>query len=116
MSFIFRTIFWLTLASVVIPPEARLGGDDGDAMPADLGAAMHDIAYEVWGFGVGLAQTCETNPELCQAGQELISATAETGSSLVVGLNNRWQDAASEAAVEPGQAPVTRGKFQARVE
>src|SRR5437588_812014 len=85
MGFILRSVFWLALASIVVPAEARLGYTDKGARGREVPVSeqVHDAAYAVWGFATQLAQTCDTNPALCAAGQNLMSTVTDTGASLL---------------------------------
>jgi hypothetical protein len=75
MGFIFRTIFWLGLALVILPPHARLGAAAGDGDVAwqdiDVGQELHNAAYAAWSLGVDAVSTCDTNPELCKTAASL---------------------------------------------
>lgn len=127
MGFIFRSAFWLVLASILVPAEARLGhdGQAADGAPkVALGDQIHDAAYAAWAFLGQVAQTCETNPDVCKAGQNLAETVADTGSALVIDIHDRLtavaQDhmsAMPESVQQTAQATVQRhAKFQARVE
>lgn len=114
MGFIFRTIFWLGLALVVVPPHARLGGDEEvEWRDIDLALELHNASYALWGLTVQAASACETNPELCKAAEGLIDTTVKTATSLVADTAARRD----EDAVEPRKpAPHRTKKIQARVE
>lgn len=119
MGFIFRAAFWLGLASILVPADARLGyeGQTADGRPpAAIGDQIHDAVYAAWGFASELAQTCETNPSLCEAGQNLASTVAETGSALVIDIHERLTTAAQEHISAVPQAAERHAKFQARAE
>lgn len=96
MSFIFRTIFWLSLALVALPPEARLGGGDETAeiRTADLANAAMNAANNVWSSASEIASTCETNPQLCKAGIDLVNTSFAAAA-----------DAANAAAAHMVSAP-----------
>src|SRR5262245_9172891 len=97
MGFVFRTVFWLGLAMVVIPPHARLGGDDtADFRHVDLGREIQNLTTTVWSVGNAAMQTCETNPGLCKAGQQLLDTTLETAQGLATEARNQWQKAAEK--------------------
>ena len=85
MGFILRSVFWLGLASIIVPVEARLGydGDAAQGHDVPLAERMHDAAYAAWGFAVQVGKTCDTNPSFCAAGQNLISTVSDTGASLL---------------------------------
>ena len=79
MSFIFRTIFWLTLAIVVLPPQQRVGGrDTADFNEIDLELELHNAAYTAWSLATNALNACDPNPELCKAGTELWQTTWKT--------------------------------------
>ena len=96
MSFLFRTIFWLSLAAVALPPEARLGGGDeaAEIRTADLANAAANAANALWSSAAEIASTCETNPQLCQAGVDLVNTSFAAAA-----------DAANYAAVQLASAP-----------
>ncbi|MBI1212903.1 MAG: hypothetical protein GC190_15685 [Alphaproteobacteria bacterium] len=118
MGFILRSVFWLTLASIIVPAEARFGYDANDASGKEvpISEQMHDTAYAAWGFAVQVGKTCDSNPALCEAGQNLISTVTNTGSSLL--------EEAQAYFVEPQDAHVADAsthaqqhkKFQDRIE
>jgi hypothetical protein len=117
MGFILRTIFWLGLAMVVIPPQARLGGDDtADLRAIDLGREAQHVTNFVWSIGGQAMQTCETNQGLCQAGQDLWATAVDTAGTLATEAQNQWQKAAVKAPVSEPAAARASKKIQARVE
>lgn len=72
MSFIFRTAFWLALAIVILPPNARIGGQDtADFRDVDIELEVHNLSYSVWAHASNIMQSCDANPELCKATKEL---------------------------------------------
>lgn len=114
MGFIFRTIFWLALALVVVPPQARLGGDEEvEWRDVDLGLELHNAAYALWGLTIDAASACETNPQLCTAAGELMDTAVKTATTVV-------NDTAVHWAKEPSEPEEIRAaphkKIQARVE
>src|SRR5262245_23815859 len=98
MGFILRSVFWLTLASLVVPAQMRLGYEDhasgGREVP--LTEQVHDAAYAAWGFAVQVGQACDTNPSLCDAGKNLISTVTDTGTSLVHEVQARFAEPKGE--------------------
>ena len=117
MGFILRAVFWLALAMVLIPPQNRLGGDDtADFRDVDVGLELHNAAYAAWTFGVKAMQTCDTNPELCKAGQDLLDTTLKTGANLATEVQNQWQKAADKPRQLAHNEPRPPKKIQARVE
>ena len=79
MSFIFRTIFWLALAIVVLPPQQRIGGQDtADFSEIDLEFELHNATYTAWSLATNALNACDGNPELCKASTELWQTTWAT--------------------------------------
>jgi hypothetical protein len=114
MGFVFRTIFWLSLALVVVPPQARLGGDEEvEWRDIDLGLELHDAAYALWGLTVQAGSACETNPELCKTAGELADTAVKTATGIAADTTARLADEPSEPA-KIRAAP--HKKIQARVE
>jgi hypothetical protein len=117
MGFILRTVFWLVLAMVVIPPQARLGGDDtADFRNVDLGQAVQSLTSTAWTMGGQALRTCETNPGLCKAGQDLWRTTVETAGNLADEAQNQWQKAGEKPRRVAENHPRAYKKIQARVE
>ena len=111
MSFIFRSIFWLSLALVVVPPEARLGGvEEVEWRDIDLGLALHTAANAAWGIAAQTASACESNRGLCGAGTSLWNSTVSTVTELATETHDRTGD-------PPSQRPAPKAKkIHARVE
>ena len=117
MGFIFRTVFWLGLAIVVIPPQARLGGGDtADFEHVDLGLELQHAGSTLWSLGASALNACETNPELCKAGVDLWNTTLRTGASFAGDVRNQWEKAPAAPAKLAGTEPRPKTKIQARVE
>jgi len=122
MGFVLRAVFWLGLAMVILPPEARLGGGAGtdgatiDLRDIDMGLELHDAAYAVWHFGTQVAATCDTNPKLCDAGVNLWKATVTTTEDIAGEVGNRWQAAPAKPVEVAEINPKRPKKIQARVE
>jgi hypothetical protein len=118
VSFIFRTIFWLSLALVALPPEARLGGGDETAeiRTADLANAALKAADTVWSSVTDIASTCKTNPQLCKAGADLVNTSLAAAADAA---NHAAAQLVSEPekplALAESLKPQTK-KIQARVE
>ncbi len=118
MGFIFRTIFWLSLALVALPPEARLGGGDETAeiRTADLARELANAADVVWSSTGQIMSTCETNPQLCKAGIDLVNtslaAAADTANHVAARLVSEPE---KPLALAESLKPQTK-KIQARVE
>lgn len=117
MGFLFRTIFWLGLAAVILPPEARLGGDEQvEFRDIDVGLELHNAAYSAWAFATQAASTCEGNPELCGAAAKLWDTTTATVLSLGADMQERGENLDETAEPEPKPKQKSAGKIQARVE
>jgi len=114
MGFVFRSIFWLSLALVVVPPHARLGGDEEvELRDVDLGLELHDAAYALWGLTVQAAGACETNPELCTAAGDLADTAVKTATDFATDATARL----SKKPFEPAKIRAApHKKIQARVE
>ena len=85
MGFIFRTIFWLSLAIVVLPPQARLGGEDtADFRNVDLELEFHNVAFAAWAWASRASVGCDSNPQLCHAAAGLWDTTWKTVGNLAV--------------------------------
>jgi hypothetical protein len=115
MGFILRSIFWLALAVVAVPPEARLGGGAGevDMRDVDLGLELHDAAYGAWAFVAGAANACGTNPELCTAASDLVDTAVATATGLA-GEVKKSLPPKAQAELETSATGLK--KIQARVE
>lgn len=119
MGFILRSVFWLTLASIIVPAEARFGYDgSGGASRADIPVStqLHDAAYAAWGFAVQVGQTCETNPSLCEAGNNLISTVTDTGASLLEEAQARFIGPKDTNVADAAAHTQQHKKFQDRIE
>jgi hypothetical protein len=118
MGFILRSVFWLTLASIIVPVEARLGYNNNGApeREASLSEQAHDAAYAAWGFAVQVGKTCETNPSLCAAGQNLISTVSDTGASLLQEAQARLAAPKNTHLADASTHAQQHKKFQDRIE
>ena len=117
MGFIFRTVFWLSLAIVIVPPQARLGGDDtADFQQVDVGLELQNAGATLWSLGTAALNACETNPGLCKAGADLWNTTLNTGGALAVDAQNEWEKLAPPPIELASVEPPAKGKIQARVE
>jgi len=118
MGFILRSVFWLTLASLVVPAQMRLGyeGDATAGRDVPLSEQVHDAAYAAWGFAVEVGKTCDTNPSLCAAGQNLISTVTDTGASLVQEVQARFIEPKNEHLADASTHAQQHKKFQDRIE
>lgn len=117
MGFIFRTVFWLGLAMVVIPPQNRLGGDDtADFEHVNVGVELQNAASGAWAFGVSILRACDTNPELCKAGQGLAATAVDTTAKLAADVQNRRNKGVAAPHKTAAAKPHHPKKIQARVE
>jgi hypothetical protein len=117
MGFIFRTIFWLGLATVILPPKARLGGDaTADFRDVDIGLELHDAAYGLWSLGAQAASACETNPQLCKAGADLLDTSLAAANTMARDVAGRLASVPEEplAGAETHSGPSK--KVHVRVE
>jgi hypothetical protein len=87
MSFIFRTIFWLTAATMILPQGSRLGGEEiADFRDFDLELELRAAAMSAWSTASAAAGSCRENPELCQSVANLWSTTVATVSDIANGV------------------------------
>jgi hypothetical protein len=119
MGFILRSVFWLGLASIIVPAQMRLGGDSHatDGREATLNEQIHDTAYAMWGFASEVVKTCDSNPAFCDAGKNLITTVTDTGASLLHEAQTHFAGPANMhvADASPQRAQQHR-KFQDRIE
>jgi hypothetical protein len=118
MSFIVRTIFWLGLATVMLPPEARLGGggDAAEFRNADLALEAHNMVYALWSASSKITSVCETNPQLCKAGGDLANATLAAATNLAGNVTDRLRSETAKPLATAENDKKASKKFQARVE
>jgi hypothetical protein len=120
VGFIFRTIFWLALALVVLPPQARLGGGAGTGDVAwqdiDVAFELHNAAYAAWSWGVDALSSCDTNPELCKTAVDLWDTTVATTQGLRAELNDGLKEATVGEQKLAENEHRSAKKIQARVE
>mgnify|MGYP001014329518 CR=1 FL=1 len=96
MGFIFRTIFWLSLAIVVVPPQSRLGGQDtADFRNVDIEQEFHNAAFAAWSWAGNVQMNCSANPQLCHAAAGLWDASWKAVGNLAVYVP---RDATTETA------------------
>ena len=118
MGFIVRTIFWLGLAMAMLPPEARLGGGDDapNIRDVDVSLAMKNASETLQAWGSKVANVCETNPQLCKAGSDVVNsslaAAANTAGTFAAALRDGTQMPLAPAKT----VKQASQKFQARVE
>jgi hypothetical protein len=118
MGFILRSVFWLTLATIVVPAQLRLGNDGSaaDGREVSLSEQMHETAYAVWGFATQVAKTCDTNPSFCEAGKNLMSTVTDTGASLLREAQTRLSPPSSAHLADASSHAQQHKKFQDRIE
>jgi hypothetical protein len=121
MGFILRSVFWLGLASIIVPAEARLGASADKASGKDIPVAeqLHDAAYAAWGFAVEVGKTCQSNPSLCEAGQNLVTTVGDTGASLLQEAQTRFiapKNAQNTHLADASAHAQQHKKFQDRIE
>lgn len=117
MGFLFRAAFWLAIAAVILPPEARLGGDEQvELRNIDLESELHDAAYAAWTFSTHVFSACESNPELCGAAGKLWDTTAATVVSLAADMREPSESPAEIDPLGAENKPKPGQKIQARVE
>lgn len=117
MGFIFRSIFWLGLAVVILPPKERLGGTNtADFRDIDVALELHNAAYSLWAAGSQAASICETNPQLCKAGGDLLNASFATAKGLSARMASSFASVPEEALADAENASHPSKKIHARVE
>lgn len=118
MGFIFRTIFWLSLAAVALPPEARLGGGDetAEVRTADFARELGNAADVVWSSAAQIMSTCETNPQLCKAGADLVNASLAAAADTANHVAARLVSEPEKPLALAESAKPQSKKIQARVE
>jgi hypothetical protein len=118
MSFIFRTVFWLGLAMVMLPPEARLGGGDDMAefRDLDVGLELQNAANAVLSVGNQAANVCETNPQLCKAGGDLANAALAAATTVATDVTGQLRSEAWKTLATAENDLPHGKKIQARVE
>ena len=117
MGFIFRSVFWLSLAVVLLPPKERLGGaDTADFRDVDIGFELHNAAYSLWALGSQATSVCETNPQLCQAGSDLVTASFAAAKGVSAQVADRLGSVPVEPLAGAENAAEHSKKIHARVE
>ncbi len=118
MGFIFRTVFWLGLALVALPPEARLGGGDDTTTFRDLDIAkeLNGAADTVRAEVAQLMRTCETNPQLCKAGADLVNTSLAAATDMAEGMAVQLASAPEKPLAVAESLKPRSQKIQARVE
>jgi hypothetical protein len=117
MGFIFRTIFWLGLALVALPPEARLGGGDtAEVRNLDVAAELKNAADTVMSSAAQIMSTCETNPQLCKAGSDLVNTSLAAATHVAENMAAQLVSAPHKPLAPAESAKPRSQKIQARVE
>jgi hypothetical protein len=94
MGFIFRTIFWLSAAAVILPPGARIGGADvAEYRHLDIEYELRSAALSAWTLVATSADACEENPDLCQSIAALWSKGLETVAAISENEVMVWNEA-----------------------
>ncbi|MDZ4738926.1 MAG: hypothetical protein SGJ03_03375 [Alphaproteobacteria bacterium] len=107
MSFIFRTIFWLTLAVVILPPQQRVGGrDTADFNEIDVELELHNAAYAAWSLATNALNACDPNPELCKASTELWQTTWTTVTRMAM-TRQELEGSSDVEAIAPAEKLAT---------
>lgn len=79
MSFIFRTIFWLSAAAVILPPGSRLGGQEvADFRDFDLEYELRGAAMSAWSAATEADASCREYPQFCQSVASLWTIANDT--------------------------------------
>ncbi len=118
MGFIFRTIFWLGLALVALPPEARLGGghDTAEFRNIDVAAQLKTVADAAWARADQIMSTCETNPQLCKAGVDLVNTSLAAATDMAEGMAVQLTSEPRKPLATAESVKPRSQKIQARVE
>jgi hypothetical protein len=104
MSFIFKTVFWLSLAMILIPEEARLGGHDTTSVDqVDLEFEFQAATRAVWAWAGDAMETCEDKPQACKAAADLWVTAWKTVGEI------------AEAATAPGKGDATDSSHDNKV-
>ena len=117
MGFIFRTVFWLALAVVIVPPKARLGGDEATELEQmDINMALAEAKQAAWAIGDAALNTCAHNPKLCETGQQLVDTTFATANGVMSDVENTMRGGKEQPRLRTKSTPHRTKKIQARVE
>jgi hypothetical protein len=97
MGFIFRTIFWLSAAVVILPPGSRLGGDNiAEFRDVDIEQELRAAAFSAWSIVSSASLACAENPELCQSATKLWNVSVSTVTDLISTEQAAWHQAQAE--------------------
>ena len=118
MGFVLRSVFWLALASIVVPAHVRFGSDSRgtDGREVTLNEQIHDTGYALWGFATEVVKTCDSNPSFCDAGKNLINTVSDTGASLLQEAQTRLAAPANPRVADASPRAQQHKKFQARIQ
>lgn len=95
MGFIFRTIFWLSAASMIIPHSSRLGGEEvADFRQVDIEQEVRAAVVTAWSLANSAAGACNENRELCAAAGRLWETTLDTAADILGKVTKAEADAA----------------------
>lgn len=96
MGFIFRTIFWLSAAAVILPPGSRIGGEDlAEYRQIDMEHELRSAAFSAWTLAWSASDACGDNPELCRSVVALWNTGVETIAAISEQDSASWQEASS---------------------
>ncbi len=110
MGFIFRTIFWLSAAAVILPPGSRLGGDNiAEFRDVDIELELRSAAFSAWTMVSSASQACADNPELCQSFRKLWDVSVSTASDLANQAPEAWREASANLKTPAHSHKTDRG-------
>lgn len=110
MGFIFRTIFWLSAAAVILPPGSRLGGDNiAEFRDVDIELELRAAAFSAWTMVSSASQACADNPELCQSVRKLWNVSVSTASDLANQAPEAWNEASANLHAPEHSRSTDRG-------
>jgi len=96
MGFIFRTIFWLSAAAVILPPGSRIGGEDlAEYRQVDIEHELRGAAFSAWTLAWSASDACSHNPDLCRSVAALWKTGVETVTAISEQESAAWQEASS---------------------
>jgi hypothetical protein len=96
MGFIFRTIFWLSAAAVILPPGSRIGGENlAEYRQIDIEHELRSAAFSAWTLAWSASDTCGDNPDLCQSVVALWNTGVETIAAISEQESAAWREASS---------------------
>ena len=119
MGFVFRSVFWLGIAMVALPPEARLGGGNGDTAEfrdVDIAEGIKTATATLWAAGDNLMNTCQTNPQLCKAGADLVNTSLAAAANAADGIARQLRSPSETSLATAEETNQKNKKILARVE